>query len=241
MSAVTFKVNTSEFTRTLRAYANISRREPAVICNTKAFYIARGATRETPKADAQKIKAELRGSRTKNIILKSGKERRTKYTLAQLIILARRAAAGQSTKKKDMAEDVKKFIAARVRSVAFIKSGWLPAIKRLEPLAARIGAAPRLTKSTSGQQYGQAKGSAKPARENDVRAVCQITNDALPKSHGALLERIIHHFHNPSRDKVLTYAEPALQTAFDNEQGSMLKYIEDRSRANAKRLGIKTN
>jgi hypothetical protein len=38
-----------------------------------------------------------------------------------------------------MAEAVEALLAIRLKSIAFLKSGWLPAIKRLEPYAEKIG------------------------------------------------------------------------------------------------------
>ncbi len=57
--AFSFKIAQSsqrEFTSTLRKYSQISKRKPKVICDTKAFYIARRATVETPSVDAGKIR-----------------------------------------------------------------------------------------------------------------------------------------------------------------------------------------
>jgi hypothetical protein len=240
---VTFKVNKSEFTRTLNEYKKLSRRDPAVIVNTKAFYILRRAVVETPKADKAAISAELRGSRMKDVTLKNGRVRRTKYTLAQLIIIARRAAKGLPTSKAAIKEEVEKFTKARLKSIAFIKAGFLPGVKVFEPLAAKIGGAPpRMTKSNSGTQYGAAKGSGTPASEGSARAVAKFVNDALPKSRGSagLLSRIIHSIHNPSRAEVLAVAEPALQRAFDAETASMKEYIEKKQRQTAERAGVKT-
>ncbi len=84
---VTFRLDRREFDRTLNEYRKYSKRDVATIVNTKAFYIARGATRKTPKASQAKMDRQL----LKNIVtgikvvawmvktLKSGKERRTAW------------------------------------------------------------------------------------------------------------------------------------------------------------------
>lgn len=242
MARAFFKLDTKEFNRTLAQYRKYSRRDAALIVNTKAFYIARRAAVETPKADRNAIVSELRGGRLKAIVMKSGRVKNVHYNLAQLIVIARRSAAGLPTSKSAIADNVKKLINARARSIAFIKAGWLPAIKRLEPLAAKIGSgAARLNRSNTGIQYGQAKGSAQPAREGSMVAFATITNDALPRKHGNLLTRIIHVLHNPDRGQVMAVALPALQRAVDFEANSMAEFIERKLRESAKEAGIKTN
>lgn len=238
-----FKIDRREFDRSLRKYVEYSRRDHAVIVNTKAYYIARSATVHTPKADKARVLAELRGSRLKNVTTKSGKTKQIKYTLAQLLVVAQRAAKGLSTKKKDIASAVKMFIASRLRSISFLKAGWIPAIKILEPLADRISGAPaRLNKSNSGVQYGKAKGTARPASPNSgFKALATITNNALPNSKaGNFIDKIIHHMNPPNRAQALSYAEPALQKAFDDETKSNDDYVEKKLKASAARAGIKT-
>lgn len=238
---IKFKVDTRQFMATLRTYTEHTRRDIPTICNTKAFYIARRATIETPKADKAKVLEELRGSRIKNTVTKKGITKQTKYTLAQLIIIARRAQKGLSTKKVDIKDDVKAFIAGRLKSIAFLKAGWIPSIKRLEPLAAKIGAQPpRSSKGNSGIQYGSAKGNATPA--SSTKAIATITNDALPKDRSSsVFSRIIHHLNPSNRSQALKYAEPGLQKAIDAEEASMRQHVEDKLRDSAKRAGIKTN
>lgn len=238
------KIDRREFDAAIRKYVGYSRREIPVIVNTKALYIARRAMIETPKADKAKVIAELKGSRLKNFTTKSGKQKQIQYTLAQLIVVARRVQKGLSTTKSDIAADVKAFIAGRVRSIAFLKSGWIPAIKTLTPLADRVGGptAPRVTKSNSGTQYGRPKGKVSPAKEsNGMKAVCTITNDALPNSHaGDFFSKIVHHFFPPNREQALQHVEPALQKAFDAETASMNEYVEKKLKQAAERAAIKT-
>ncbi len=57
--AISFKVDTREFDRTLKKYTQFSKRDIPVICNTKAFYIARRATKETKKASEAKIERAM--------------------------------------------------------------------------------------------------------------------------------------------------------------------------------------
>jgi hypothetical protein len=52
-------IDRREFDRTLAIYRTYSKRAIATIVNTKAFYIARRATVETPKAKAAAVKSGL--------------------------------------------------------------------------------------------------------------------------------------------------------------------------------------
>lgn len=61
-SDVTFKLNpksVADFGATLNRYAEVVKKDFAYIINKKAFYIARGAARLTPRADYRKFAAEL--------------------------------------------------------------------------------------------------------------------------------------------------------------------------------------
>lgn len=220
-----FKLNTAEFNRTLKQYAGYSKREVTVILNTKAFFIARRAVIETPKTNKGKIGKELgrvirTGKRAGQLVLK--KARDFAVPLAALII-NKRLGPGHGLEGAAMAEAIKKLLGARLRSIAFLKSGWLPAIKKLEPLAEKRGA-PRQDKTPT--QFGQAKGFAKPAGEG-WRASCVIANLADAR--------------RDAKEALIKYGGPALQRAFDFETASMRKYIEDKLRAAAKRAGIRTN
>lgn len=236
------KIDTKEFDRTIAAYKETTRRDIATIVNTKAFYIARAAARGTKKADKAKILEDLRGSRSKSFATKKGGSKIIKYTLAQLIIVARRAAAGLSTKKADIKDDVKKLIASRVRAINFLRAGWIPAIRKLEPLSAPIGRKPPQLDSGVKKFPGRSYGSAKAARPSGTDAVCQITNDALAKDKkSSFLKKIIHIFHNADRSRVYGIAAEGLQKAIDSETASMKSHIEEKLRKSAHSVGIKTN
>lgn len=198
-----------DFTATLRRYAQYSKRDIPTIINTKAFYIARRATVETPAVDASKIR---------EFIGKDGGE------IIGKIINKRRGSRGEKgLYGKAMTKAIAVVRAARLRSRAFIKSGWLWAVKDLEPYAEKIGGGPRVDRKA--KRIGAAKGSAKPATQGwSVRA--QIVNTVTAKWD--------------KEEGAAKIAEPALQRAFDAETQSMKEYIERKQRKAAKEAGIKT-
>jgi hypothetical protein len=228
---ITFRVNTDEFTATLNRYRQLASRDPKKICDTKAFFIARRAVIETPKADKAQIKDDLgriihRKKQPVRMSLRTVK-RYTRYglevqvPLAALIINARRGR-GRGLYGSAMTEAIRAMLAARLRSIAFLKSGWLPAIRTLVGLADTRGA-PRQERGPA--QIGVAKGYAVPA-QSGWRARTIIANMASTRKE--------------DRTALYKYAEPALQRAFDAEEASMRDYIERKMRETAQAAGVRT-
>lgn len=203
------RLNTREFNRTLVRYSQVSKREWPVIINTKAFYIARRAVVETPAVSAKEVRDFIK---------------RDDGAIIGKIINKRRGKRGEKGLYGDeMAKMVATVRAARLRSRAFLKSGWLWAIKKLEPYAEKAGA-PRI-RGTKPKLIGAAKGDAVPARSG-WRATAKIVNTvtaAWDKREGA--------------EK---YAVPALQRAFAFETQSMKEYMERKLKKLARKEGIRT-
>ncbi len=232
---VTFKIDAREFTDTLKKYKDYSKRDVATIVNTKAFYIARGATRLTPGADPNSIKSQLGRLIRKNkkvIAITYAKVKRfTRWGLeyeapfAALIINAR---LGRKSKKglygQSMRDAITRMISARNSSVKFLASGWIQAIKTLAPLAAKIGGGQK--QDPKAREIGPtAKGSASPARNSAWSATALITNSANAK--------------RDHKDALMRYAKPALEQAFADEEQSMQAYIENKQSEAATKAGIK--
>lgn len=203
-----------------------SRALPDVL-NKKGFFIARRAVIETPKASAANIKAELgrvtkhRGG-TRTMKLTASTSRPT-MSLAEAILRARiYLKGGTQPTKQEMQGELLKFLSARMRSIAFLKSGWLPAIRKLESAIREKSGLERMGYRDA-RQVGAAKGDAIPARPGfRVRVI--ITNSASAR--------------RDARGALLKYGGPALQRAVDYEAKSMLEEIARREAEEAKRLGI---
>lgn len=226
----TMELQTAEFTRTARSYAAYSKRDAATILNTKGFFIARRAVLETPKADfasmARELGQELRVTRNGKLTSRGGghfnSASSTASPLLALVINARRGRAGKpGLQGQDMAEAFHAVFGARAKSIAFLKSGWLPTIHKLEPLADK-GGAPRADSSV--KQVGVPKGWATPARPDSLMPYCIITNAADAK--------------RDRKQSLIKYGLPALQRAFDFEVASMKTYILKKQLEAARRFGI---
>jgi hypothetical protein len=209
----------------------------AEVLNKKAFFITRRAVRETPATTKGQITSALgkiTRTKTKGTLMHLSAARETykhlqgreaEAPLAALIINARRGRKGEpGLQGTAMTAAIASLIAARSRSPSFLKSGWLPAIKMLEPLVTDKRGAPSGS-YRGAKQYGVAKGASMPARpgwkvrcviENTVRESGKRANDALIRKGG-----------------------PALQRAFDFEAASMAGEVARRLYESARQLGIK--
>ena len=208
----TAKVDTREFQQTLERYKRVSRRTNPEIVNTKSYFIARRAVVETIKADKGKISAFF-GRRTQKVV--------------GMIINKRRGEKGQKGLYGDaMAEAQALMKAARLRSVSFIKSGWIWVIKELEPYTTTRRNAAR--KESSVVTRDRPKGGATPAREAAFHVKAIIENSAQSK-------------HSTTPEAIIKFGLPALQKSIDFERASMVKYMEDKYREAAEKSGIKTH
>ena len=106
-------------------------------------------------------------------------------------------------------------LGSRMRSLAFIKSGFVPGVKALAPFADKTG---QPATDESAKQIGQAKGEAIPAKES-FSPEGQLANFASAK--------------RDIRAALSKYGGEGLQIAFDDEAASMLDYMEKKLRPDA--------
>jgi hypothetical protein len=220
----TVQWNQGKFEEAFREYMQFTSRTLQVAINTKAYYIARRALWNTVKADQYKIISDLGGLGKVTVQNRKGKmvKRNMLFLkpahyhdapLAAIIVNARLGAAGRKgLYGKAMERAIRKLLAARKRSVAFIKSGWLPAIKMLGPLSDRRKQPPI---DIAARQVGRAKGTAKPARSN-THPVAEIVNLASAR--------------RDEKGALIRYGSGALDQAFMEETASMWAYIEEKMR-----------
>jgi hypothetical protein len=213
--------DTAEFTSTLKRFAELSRKAHSEIVDKKALYIARGALRETPKVDAATVRGQLRQIINQKVrFLYEGVKATAQMSLAEAILRAQYFAAGKpQPNRSEMRGLISAFVAARLKSIAYLKSGWIPAIKKL---AAALG----VSGSVAGVGFRKAHGSATVARDGIWNVTATITNAATSKD---------------PKEPLVLFGGPALQRAFDNEQRSMEEEIERRLRRAAGEAGVEHN
>jgi hypothetical protein len=235
--ATVFNFDSREFNATLRRYKQVSQASWPDICNRKALFIAMGAQNQTPKAGWGDAREKLGAIITTTAIIgKRGPGRRMRLsldpiynyydTLAVKIVVARLRRAGKPIPSAgDLKAMALQMIRVRAASVAFIKSGWRPAIQILKR---RTRGTPAET-DPAARQIGVAKGGAEAAKKGDMCRVV-IFNLAQAKKFGT-----------KHKNALFEFGGPALARAFAEEQRTTEAEIEKRMRADARDAGIKTN
>lgn len=214
------KVDAGYFISKWRGYVKVMSRTLPQAINDKLFMISRASLWFTHKADRADIQKTL-GRVSVSNVKATGKKRyahrlvKAKMHDAPLIALMlqkrmmKKEGHGYSGPNRfsNMKADIQKVLAARNRSVAYIKSGWVPAIKKLAEVTSIPTKYPFPDDAT---ESGKAKGSAQLAQVGDVmRGV--IENEAFS-----------------TRDKTGAfekYGERGLQAGFDNEGKEIESYI----------------
>lgn len=250
--AVTVRINTREFTPTLKKYAALSKRTPAEICNRKAYMINRRFIWNVRKAQAEDIKQELGAHDAFNLVINKSGKRKGKFSMAkkhatfifdktasgaggrfERIIIARLRKAGKHIPKGEaMAELMVKTLKARLRSIAFLASGAIPAREQFKnwcrahgvPIG-KAGMPPQPGSGIGGpKQVGQPKGGARPANFNwFTKATFFNAASAKHDTKGALQK----------------YGMPAMEKAFSDETQDTLLEIEKRLKQKARSAGIR--
>lgn len=185
-----------KFRATLAKYAEVNKRTFKDIVNSKALDVAFKSLALTEKADADKVAATLGQVATGTIkdrktgMLKKGRRiyDSSEASFAARIINKRLRDQGKKMLWGDaLAAAVKKFINARLRSIAFIRSGFLPAIRQLSRV--NKDASMRKMVGSLARQFGQDKGRAIPATET-YQPAAYIINSAFKGSTKA--ETVAH-------------------------------------------------
>jgi len=182
------QIDTREFDAALNAVAQGSRRTFAEVVNGQALALAFRAIKRTKAADATKVAWRLGQIGTKIVVdKKTGKRKKgariysqEQNSLAARIVNARRLEKGQQTLHgKALVAAARDFIIASVRSVKYIRSGWLPAVRILKLAQAKIQSSVGVTMADGGKIIGREKGTAFPASSvSGPSASAEIVNRA---------------------------------------------------------------
>lgn len=165
------EVDMKRFDDVFKDYMYFSKKQPAEIVNAKLYFIALESMNLTKKADGNAIRSQLSKPSHKN----------PKLTLGQILAYADLKKRGKMPKKsRTLAGKVEKFIKRRIHNIQFLRSGWIPAMKKLDFWNKRgdIRFVKRYApKKPEGiKTYGKEKGSANPAALNESRVRGWIEN-----------------------------------------------------------------
>lgn len=248
-NSTALKVDTREFMRSLRALAVAKNKNFSDVVNKKLYYVARKAVWFTKVADYQRIAQEMgqnykpaKGKRTGSFtMVKHSTYANTDKDapLAAILVnfyrgkLGKKGLYGQALKVA-----VQKMVGLRLRSIGFLKAGWIAARDAMKRQA-KIMTAPEGTVAGGSKRAGVARlGGAVAATPARDKAYARIENRA---SYGSRPNP--HRGKEPyQHDKALMrYALPALERAFADETADTMAEVEKELRKSCKWLGIRTN
>lgn len=209
-----------EFSKVLRLYMKHTEKDFAEVLNTKAFFISRGASRNTERADRTKIEKELGvtgykvriGKRGKPLMRDGNVRWQRVYSshtapLAALIINSRLGRVGKrGLYGAAMRKTVEKLINKRRRSIGTLKAGWLGAIRLFGRAIGEKSDVAGASAAVKGRGGGRI---AKPGRKTDVAIYYDVNSFGIE--------------HRPYIDSRLA---KALEQAFTHEVRSMWDYIK---------------
>lgn len=232
-SAITMDVvNMPEFQAVLRPYMAHTERDLPEALNTKGYFIARGAARETPKGDRDKIESELGvvgysleytkrssplttdfiGPIRAQMKVISKKKRVANALIGGGAIIYRiiNARRGRAKKKglqgAEMRAAAEHLLRDRFRAVGTLRAGWWGAIRTL---AGAIGATNYVE---VGMNRVKGPGTATPAKPGWDPSVT--------------IEYNVNSFSQPGHSQYIdARVSDALTNAFDAEMRSMAEYI----------------
>lgn len=200
--SITIKVDTRAFNRTFKEYMKLTKRSLVESCNQHAYYMARDAVLTTKAA-------------TKDEIAESLNKPSTKYPEVQLAAILVNAERGKQGKKgltgEKMKSAVEKFIRKRQSHRNFLRSGWIPSIKKLAQLVPKKNGTPIPSGTVKkGRNYG----GTTPARDSmfSWRVFTTIWNSATGK---------VDH-----QGRAIRYLQTGAKEAIEMERLSMVKYIQ---------------
>ena len=172
---VSITVDTREFNSALKEYIPYSKRSLAEIVNKRAVNIAFKSVRFTPSARKPRINRDL----------KQKSQIAPKAPLGAILAQKGRSPGFYGDDMKAAVEDLK---LKRHRSVGFIKSGWLGAVKDLAPHAKMFRRPPRVNVKGKSKGYGRpARAGINPTAEivNQVQGAVKVGAPALNRALNA--------------------------------------------------------
>lgn len=240
MSA-TVEVDFREWNAALRLLWNESSRELEDFVNGQAFRVAYEAIKQTKITDRAKLIRQLgatqqykpvRQRKTGKIYMKRNGVTMKKDSFAERILYKRYAEYEKwGIRGETMDQMVRNLVAARIRSIAFIKSGWIPAV---QALARVIKRKPNTSGTLQGAKiYGKKKGGAVPCRYSwNKENFATITNTALMTRRDKLA--LPAQGGNP-----MPIAEKGLQAALNVATRDMLQHLADKLGPTFKKVSAK--
>jgi hypothetical protein len=214
---VDISLDTRQFEKKMNEYLQYTKRGVSEALNQKAYFIARNAVGTTKAATKEEIESDLRAASKKY----------PRAPSAAILVNRERGMKGlPGLCGAKMIRAVERFIRKRQAHRNFLRSGWIPAIKKLEPLVEqKRGPSLASTVSSGRSALGPGKayyGGVSPAKVS-ISPVVAIWNSINTKTNLA---------------KVKNFLIEGLRKAIDMEIASMDVYIERKLKEAARKAGI---
>ena len=192
------KLDTSRFDRAFALYEQTSRKTLAEAINYKLFDAARAAIKGTDKADRNDIQQTLEEASTLY----------PKRTVAEMIVIMKHARTGDEI--GDLLAEAKELIKYRKSHTGFVKSGWIPALRKLLRM---VGKESISISSVTSQENNF--GGAEPAKASDNVLNGSVFNDIHGIDNKAFVERLKEKGAQFAIDKVTADIETYLAKKLD--------------------------
>lgn len=187
--ALKLRIDTRQFNEQLRRAADYSKRAAHVVVNSQSLALAKRSLDATKRASADDIrKLNERVVVFVRTHTKSGKPRKRPSnvysqapTLADMIIMKRLKAQGRTAKREEVRQMSKRMINARLKSIGFIASGWVPTLRGLiqwDRERRGLASVQSVIGRKGAKEYGQAKGYVRPAIVQESPR-CRMVNQAI--------------------------------------------------------------
>ncbi len=237
----TLKMDVSRFNEGMKKAIETSSRSAVAVINSRAFFVCAKAIPATKKASRQDIEYQLGKIGTQFKVTKSGKLSRTRTgafkrgdallredSLAARIIQSRIRKAGAvdfMLHGEALIRAARKLISARVRSIGFIRSGFISAMQDFSRYA--FGAS---RPSRDGVLVvGAKKGKGTPAKKAAGMMKATIENSAL----------LVGGKFSSSEGNPMPIAEQGLSMALNLERQEMAKHMEKKLKEEFRKDGFR--
>jgi hypothetical protein len=201
----TIHIDASEWTRAARDLFGTEGRSGKVgrsltdFINDQAFFVTGHAMAQTHKADASKIERDLGGMGPVLAVIKAGRRRGQLRKVSGVRHIKEDSLAARILKKifnethiwqdrkgrkvpgTTILERVNKFINQRKSSVGFLKSGWIPAYRKLGSVLKWKSRGTPSPAATGARQFGKEKGRAVPAVFHVTSNIEAVIENSIPK------------------------------------------------------------
>ena len=122
---MSLEIDTTQFHKAMRTYMKATKRTLPEVINNKAYFVVRNAMKRTRKADVKKIRAFFR---------KANRKEWLPYVV-RFLLNTGKTGRGMRPTEAEIQAGMKKLKGMRAKSVAYLRAGWIPALRAFSKAA----------------------------------------------------------------------------------------------------------